>query len=101
MAIQTTRAFSLKARSRARPYSRWIFHLNEISVAPLRHTVLALTVLIGLVGLAIDVGTWYWTNRALQNAATPQSLPPRFKRQPARIKPRRKLSTRQYGCSTG
>ena len=30
---------------------------------------LALTVLIGIVGLAVDVGMWYRTNRALQNAA--------------------------------
>jgi Flp pilus assembly protein TadG len=32
-------------------------------------TALALTVLIGIVGLAIDVGMWYRTDRALQNAA--------------------------------
>jgi Flp pilus assembly protein TadG len=32
-------------------------------------TALALTVLIGIVGLALDVGMWYRTNRALQNAA--------------------------------
>jgi len=32
-------------------------------------TALALTVLIGVVGLAIDVGMWYQTDRALQNAA--------------------------------
>src|SRR5437016_8795802 len=32
-------------------------------------TALALTMLIGLVGLALDVGMWYRTNRALQNAA--------------------------------
>jgi Flp pilus assembly protein TadG len=30
---------------------------------------LALTALIGVVGLAVDVGMWYRTNRALQNAA--------------------------------
>jgi Flp pilus assembly protein TadG len=32
-------------------------------------TGILLTVLIGIVGLAIDVGVWYQTNRALQNAA--------------------------------
>src|SRR5437870_11950874 len=32
-------------------------------------TALALTLLVGLVGLALDVGMWYRTNRALQNAA--------------------------------
>src|SRR5262245_30544111 len=32
-------------------------------------TALALTALVGLVGLALDVGMWYRTNRALQNAA--------------------------------
>ena len=32
-------------------------------------TALGLTVLIGIVGLAIDVGLWYKTNRGLQNAA--------------------------------
>jgi Flp pilus assembly protein TadG len=32
-------------------------------------TGLALTLLVGLVGLALDVGMWYRTNRALQNAA--------------------------------
>jgi len=32
-------------------------------------TALGLTVLIGMVGLAIDVGMWYRTDRALQNAA--------------------------------
>src|SRR5712671_2669883 len=30
---------------------------------------LVLTALIGVVGLAVDVGMWYRTNRALQNAA--------------------------------
>jgi Flp pilus assembly protein TadG len=32
-------------------------------------TALALTALIGLVGIALDVGMWYRTDRALQNAA--------------------------------
>jgi hypothetical protein len=32
-------------------------------------TALGLTVIIGLVGLAVDVNMWYRTNRALQNAA--------------------------------
>ena len=32
-------------------------------------TALALTVLVGIVGLALDVGMWYRTNRALQKAA--------------------------------
>jgi len=32
-------------------------------------TALALTLLIGIVGLAVDVGMWDRTNRALQNAA--------------------------------
>jgi Flp pilus assembly protein TadG len=32
-------------------------------------TALGLTALIGIVGLAIDLGIWYRTNRALQNAA--------------------------------
>jgi uncharacterized membrane protein len=32
-------------------------------------TALALTVLIGIVGLTLDVGMWYRTDRALQNAA--------------------------------
>jgi Flp pilus assembly protein TadG len=32
-------------------------------------TALALTVLIGIVGLALDVGMWYRSNRAMQNAA--------------------------------
>src|SRR5215467_12246071 len=32
-------------------------------------TALALTLLVGLVALALDVGMWYRTNRALQNAA--------------------------------
>src|SRR6266480_4171415 len=32
-------------------------------------TALAITMLVGLVGLALDVGMWYRTNRAMQNAA--------------------------------
>jgi len=32
-------------------------------------TALGLTVLVGVIGLAIDVGAWYRTSRALQNAA--------------------------------
>jgi len=32
-------------------------------------TALALTVLVGAVGLAVDVGMWYRENRALQNAS--------------------------------
>ena len=32
-------------------------------------TALALTIVIGVVGLAVDVGMWYRNNRAMQNAA--------------------------------
>ena len=32
-------------------------------------TALGLTVLIGMVGLAVDISMWYRTDRALQNAA--------------------------------
>src|SRR6266436_4579176 len=66
------RAFSLKARSFGLGvHRRWNFPTlqRDQRGAAAVITVLALTVLIGLVGLAIDVGMWYWTNRALQNAA--------------------------------
>jgi Flp pilus assembly protein TadG len=65
-------AFSLKPRSFGLGvHRRWNFPTLQRdqrgAVAVI--TALALTVLIGLVGLALDVGMWYRTNRALQNAA--------------------------------
>jgi len=53
------------ARRRAIVLTLWQNEKGVIAVL----TALALTVLIGIVGLAIDVGMWYRSNRAMQNAA--------------------------------
>jgi Flp pilus assembly protein TadG len=59
-------AFCIGSRA-SRNAVRHIFRGESGVVAIL--TALGLTVLIGMVGLAIDVGMWYRTDRALQNAA--------------------------------
>jgi Flp pilus assembly protein TadG len=48
---------------------RWTGIAGDDSGAILIFTALLATVLIGFVGLAIDVGVWYRTERAMQNAA--------------------------------
>jgi Flp pilus assembly protein TadG len=63
-------------------------------------TALGLTVLIGIVGLAIDVGVWYQTNRALQNAADAAVIAAALDGTDA-YAPQAKAVTAQYGFIDG
>jgi Flp pilus assembly protein TadG len=63
-------------------------------------TGILLTVLIGIVGLAIDAGVWYQTNRALQNAADAAVIAAALDGTDAYAHPRQRPSPLSTGSST-